>query len=97
MKKQKKKTSKKPLRGRSPIPKGHKRSSLRMGKYLKLTWRKLWIVVILGFVSILLHNLIAALYNIEEPIFFTIVVLLIPIYLIISTGYSLFKFIKNRK
>jgi len=43
------------------------------------SWKKLWIVVVAGFVSILLHNLISGLLGVEEAFFFIIVVFVMPI------------------
>ncbi|MBU2052726.1 MAG: hypothetical protein KJ721_00615 [Nanoarchaeota archaeon] len=77
--------------------KKQKKSVNKLDKYLRLTWRKLLGIVVLGFVSIILHNLIGGLFNIEEPVFFIIVIFIIPLYLIISVFYSLFKFIKEKK
>ena len=68
----------------------------KFDKYLLLSWRKLWIIVVGGFVSIMLHNLIYALSGVEEAFFFIIVVFLIPIYFIIIVVYSLIRKIKGR-
>jgi len=62
-----------------------------------LSWKKLWIIVVTGFVSIVLHNLISGLLGIEEIFFFSIVVFIIPAYLFIAVLFSLQYFVKNRK
>jgi len=62
-----------------------------------LSWRKAWIIVVAGFVSILLHNLISALLKTEEAFFFIIVVFVIPIYFLICSIYSIIYLIKKRK
>lgn len=67
----------------------------KFDKWFLLSWRKLWIIVVAGFVSIMLHNLIYALFNLEEAFFFIIVVFIIPIYFLISLFYTLFILIKN--
>ena len=72
------------------------KSKSKADKYFLLSWRKMWIIVVGGFVSILLHNLISALFNFEEALFFIIVIFVIPIYLIVSIIYSLIKLIKRR-
>ena len=59
-----------------------------------LSWKKLWLIIIIGFVSIMLHNLWYAVFKFEEAFFFIIVVFIIPIYFLISLIYSL---IKKRK
>ena len=65
-------------------------------KYFLLSWRKAWIIVVGWFVAIMLHNLIGALFGIEEALFFIIAVVLIPIYVLIAIIYSLVKLV-NRK
>ncbi|MFH1608275.1 MAG: hypothetical protein ABIA78_04025 [archaeon] len=62
-----------------------------LDKYLLLSWRKIWIIVVGGFVSILLHNVFYAVFGFEEPVFFSIVVFVLPIYFVVSVGYSLIK------
>jgi len=53
------------------------------------SWKKLWIIVVGGFISIILHNVISALFNIEEVFFFIIVIFVIPIYFLIMIIYSI--------
>ena len=60
-----------------------------------LSWRKAWIVVVTGFVSILLHNFISGLFKVEEAFFFIIVVIVLPIYLLIAGIYSIIVYIKK--
>ena len=62
-----------------------------------LSWKKLWIVVVGGFVSIVLHNLISGLFEIEEAFFFILVIFVLPIYLVVATIYSLVYRIKDKK
>jgi len=75
----------------------------RWDKYLLMTWRKLWIIVIVAFFSIVLHNLIYALLRSrfaegwDEPFFFIIAVILVPLYFIISIIYTVIKMIKTKK
>jgi len=58
-----------------------------------LSWKKLWIVIVAGFVSIILHNVISALLGVEEAFFFILVIFVLPIYMIIAVIYSLIKII----
>ena len=61
------------------------------------SWRKLWIIVVAGFVSILLHNAIDALFGVEEAFFFIIVIFVIPIYFILMVIYSIiYKLVKKK-
>jgi O-antigen/teichoic acid export membrane protein len=76
--------------------KAEKKKSNKFDKYFLLSWRKLWIIVVLSFVSILLHNLWYAIFKFEEAVFFTIVVIIIPIYFLICIIYSIIKLIKNK-
>jgi len=62
-----------------------------------LTWKKLWILVVSGFTSIMLHNLISGLMGIEEAFFFIIVIFIIPIYTLIATLFTIISFVKKRK
>ncbi len=66
---------------------------MNFDKYFLLSWRKLWILVVGGFISILLHNFIGAIFGFEEVLFFIIVVFLIPLYFIIALVYSLVRLI----
>jgi len=68
-----------------------------MKDLLLLSWRKAWIIVVSGFVFILLHNLISGLFGIEEPFFFILVVIVLPIYVIVAVIYSLIYLIKKKK
>ena len=69
----------------------------KLDKYLLLSWRKLWILVVGGFISIMLHNLIYAIFNFEEPVFFLLVVVVLPLYLLLAGIYSLVNFSKKKK
>ncbi|MFC1710741.1 hypothetical protein ACFLZJ_01110 [Nanoarchaeota archaeon] len=60
------------------------------------SWRKLWIIVVGGFVSILLHNLISALFNTEEAFFLIIVVIVLPIYFLIMVIYTIIYKLKKK-
>lgn len=61
------------------------------------SWRKLWIVVVVGFVSIILHNLISGLLGVEEPFFFLLAVIVIPVYALVVAVYSIVYLIRKRK
>ncbi|MCK5321126.1 hypothetical protein KAJ38_00955 [Candidatus Pacearchaeota archaeon] len=62
-----------------------------------ISWRKLWIIVVTGFFSIMLHNAIYGLFNVEEAFFFIIVVFAIPIYFLIMVVYSIiYKLMKKK-
>jgi hypothetical protein len=65
--------------------------------FFLLSWKKIWVLVVAGFVSIVLHNLISGLLGTEEAFFFIVVVFVIPSYILVSTLVSLINFIKERK
>lgn len=62
-----------------------------------LTWKKIWLLAISGFISIILHNLTSGLLEIEEAFFFTIAIFIIPAYFLISVLFTLINFLKNKK
>lgn len=71
---------------------------MKLDKYFMLSWRKLWIIVVVGFVSILLHNLVYGLFKSyfdahggDEPFFFIIAVILVPVYFFICLVYTLIR------
>lgn len=78
-------------------------TSKKLDKWFMLSWKKLWFIVISGFISVVIHNFGSALltyllgYEFEEPVFFIYVVIVLPIYFFVSLIYSLFKIIKKDK
>jgi len=62
-----------------------------------LSWRNLWVVVVLGLVSILLHNLIYGLFGFEEAFFFIVVIFLLSIYVLLAIVYSIIFRIREGK
>lgn len=56
-----------------------------------LSWRKAWIIVVTGFISIMLHNLFYAIFGFEDLIFFSIVTVILPLYFLISLVYTIIK------
>jgi len=62
-----------------------------------LSWKKLWIIIVAGFISIILHNAISALFSIEEAFFFIIVIFVIPIYFIVMVIYSIIYLLMKKK
>lgn len=76
-------------------------------KLFYLTWRRLWIIIVGWFVAVLLHNAFYALgiyfggenfwgQGGDEPVFFIIAVIVMPIYFIISLGYTFYKTMVGR-
>lgn len=61
------------------------------------SWRKLWIIVVGGFISILLHNAVYGLFGVEEAFFFILVVFVIPIYFLVMVIYSIIYWLRGKK
>jgi hypothetical protein len=63
-------------------------------RILRLTWRRVLLVVAVWIACVVLHNIIYALFqdawgpNGDEPFFFVLAVVIIPVYLIVSGLYS---------
>ncbi len=64
-------------------------------KYLLLNAKNLVIIIISFIVAIVLHNLISGLFNIEEAVFFILAVIVIPLYFLVSVGYTIFHHVKR--
>jgi len=75
-------------------------------KYLLLDWKRLLIFVGAWFLAVILHNVIYALgiyffgenfwgVGGDEPLFFIIAIIIIPVYFIISVIYNLIKLIRK--
>jgi hypothetical protein len=70
---------------------------MKFDKLFLLSWKKVWIMVVGGFVSIMLHNFWYAIFGFEEAVFFIIVIFIIPSYFIISVIYTIIKKLRKRK
>jgi len=66
-------------------------------KLFLLDWKKAWIIVVAGFISIILHNLISGFFGVEEAFFFIVVIFIIPAYVIVSAIYTIIYYIKKKK
>jgi len=62
-----------------------------------LSWKHLWVIIVLEFVLVLLHNFFSYLLGGEEIVFFFLALVLMPIYILISVGYTLVYHISRRK
>ena len=67
------------------------KSKNKWDKYFLLSWKKAWILVVVGFISIVLHNFWYALFGFEDIVFFILAVFVIPKYFVVSVVYSLVK------
>ncbi|NCN51981.1 hypothetical protein GW931_03140 [archaeon] len=76
----------------------------KFDKYFLLTWKKTGIILVSWFVSVILHNLVYALFktwfqarNGEEAFFFIIAIIVIPLYVLVVLIYTLIRKIASRK
>jgi hypothetical protein len=60
------------------------------------SWRKLWLIVVVGFVGIILHNVISGLFGFEEAFFFILVIFVLPIYFLVCVIYSVIYLIRKK-
>ncbi|MFA5174024.1 MAG: hypothetical protein WC438_02485 [Candidatus Pacearchaeota archaeon] len=70
---------------------------LKLKKIFLLSWKKTTIIIFSWLTSVLLHNLVSSLLNIEEAFFFIIATIIIPAYLIICVVYTLIIMVLKRK
>jgi hypothetical protein len=79
---------------------------IKYEKYFLLSWKRILIIVVSWFLAVLLHNLIYGLgvyffgedvwgVGGDEPVFFIIATILIPVYFVISVGYTFYRNLRN--
>jgi hypothetical protein len=61
----------------------------KLDMFFMLSWKKVLLLIILWFASVILHNLIYAFFHMEEAVFFLLAIIVIPLYFLISLIYSL--------
>ena len=66
-------------------------------KYLLLNLKKLGIIIVSFIAAVILHNLISGMLGVEEPVLFILAVFVIPLYFLISVGYTVFHHVKRAK
>lgn len=76
---------------------------MKLDKYLLLSWKRVLIIAVAWVLSVLLHNLIYGLFydyfqrtGGEEPVFFILAVIVIPLYFIVSLVYTLIRLVRSR-
>jgi len=57
-------------------------------KILFLNWKKAFLVLVLEFASIMLHNLVFAVFGFEEALFFIIAIFVIPAYFVAASVFT---------
>jgi len=74
-----------------------------LDKLLRLTWRRLLLIIAAWVLCVVMHNAIYALFHDffgpqgDEPVFFLLAVVLIPLYLVISLAYTAIRLIRQRR
>jgi len=61
------------------------------GDLFLLNWRKFGLIMIAWIVVVAVHNFGSALIGFEEPVFFIIAVIVIPVYFVVAVVYTLVK------
>lgn len=80
---------------------------MKFDKYLVLSWKRVLIMACAWLLSVLLHNAIYALFydyfrrtGADEPVFFILATVVIPLYFVISLVYTVIrkvsKLVRNR-
>lgn len=76
---------------------------MNLEKYFFLSWKKVLIIIGVWIVAVILHNLTYALFydfftrtGGDEPVFFIIAVIIIPLYFIIAIAYTIIKKLKKK-
>jgi len=65
-------------------------------KLFLLTWKKAGLTIISFIAAVILHNLVSALLGMEEPVFFILANVIIPLYLLICIIYTIINKIKKK-
>ena len=73
-----------------------------MDRWLLLTWKRLLVIVVAWVLCVLCHNLIYALFSDaigpdgDEPVFFILAVIVIPLYFVGTVFYTIVRLILKR-
>jgi len=70
---------------------------MELKKLFTLTWKRFLLIIILWIVSVVIHNFGSALIEFEEPVFFIIAIIIIPIYFIISLINTIIQYFRSKK
>ncbi|MBW2995747.1 hypothetical protein KY332_00440 [Candidatus Woesearchaeota archaeon] len=76
---------------------------MKLEKYLLLNLKKLLLIIGAFILAVLLHNLVYALFfdyfsrtGGDEAFFFIIAIFVIPLYFLVSVGYTIFHHVRKR-
>jgi hypothetical protein len=74
-----------------------------LDKLLRLTWIRLLLIIVAWVICVVMHNAIYALFydflgpQGDEPFFFLLAVVVIPLYLVVSLAYTAIRLIRQRR
>ncbi|MBU3907240.1 MAG: hypothetical protein KKA64_03240 [Nanoarchaeota archaeon] len=77
------------------VKRAGKRGKKESKDYLLLNGNKVFVIFIMWIFSVIFHNATYRWFGIEEPIFFILAVIAIPVYLLISIIYTLIKEVRH--
>lgn len=76
---------------------------MKLDRYLRLSWRRILIVAAAWVLAVVLHNAIYGLFfdyfnrtGGDEPVFFILAVLVIPLYFAVSLVYTVIQIVRSR-
>jgi len=62
---------------------------MKNNKFFLLSWRKIWLIIVISFLLIIIHNLIYLFFKLDETFLLFIIAVLIPAYFILCIVYSI--------
>ncbi len=71
--------------------------NIKYKNFFLLSWKKLGILIVSFFASIVLHNLISGLMKIEEALFFIIAIVIIPVYFLIAILLTTADYLRKKR
>jgi predicted membrane protein len=69
--------------------KGKKKRQFKPHNLFFLTWKKFLAIIVGWFLAVLFHNIFYFITGTEEPVFFIIAAILLPLYIVSCTLYTL--------
>jgi len=75
---------------------------MRADKYLLLNWKRILLIIGAWVLAVILHNLIYGLFQSyfasggDEPFFFILAVIVIPLYAVVALVYTIIRLLTRR-
>lgn len=64
---------------------------MKYDKYFLLKFKLVGIILGSFLLSVILHNVFYAIFGFEEPVFFLLATIVIPLYLLVCIGYTIYR------